>query len=88
MNVDGRSFRGHLLVLLAIVSGIAGMGMVFDATMHGSLVGVTRGIPFLLIGLWWAGRALGRSMIESRHRRPAQDRAITAHPPPPSRRAH
>lgn len=88
MNVDGRSFRGHLLVLLAIVSGIAGMGMVFDATMHGSLIGVTRGIPFLLVGLWWAGRALGRSMIESRHRHLVQGSSAPAHPPPPDCRVH
>ena len=64
-----QTLRGHILVLLASVSGIAGMGMVFDGATHGSFVGVSRGVPFLLVGLWWAGRELGRSMLASRSRR-------------------
>ena len=67
--MDRQTLRGHILVLAATVSGIAGMGMVFDGAMHGSLVGISRGMPFLLIGLWWAGRELGRSMIATGSRR-------------------
>ena len=69
MSMDWQTFRGHALVVLATVSGIAGMGMVFEGAMHGSLVGMSRGVPFLLIGLWWAGRELGRSMIATGSRR-------------------
>lgn len=69
MSMDWQTFRGHALVVLATVSGIAGMGMAFDGAMHGSLVGMSRGVPFLLTGLWWAGRELGRSMIATGSRR-------------------
>ncbi len=67
--MDWQTFRGHALVVLATISGIVGMGVVFDGAMHGSVVGISRGVPFLLMGLWWAGRELGRSMIASRNRR-------------------
>ena len=67
--MDRQTLRGHILVLVATVSGIAGMGMVSDGAMHGNLIGVTRGVPFLLIGLWWAGRELSRSMIATGSRR-------------------
>jgi hypothetical protein len=69
MSMDWQTFRGHALVVLATVSGIAGMGMVFDGAMHGSFIGMSRGMPFLLLGLWWAGRELGRSMIATGSRR-------------------
>lgn len=59
---------GHVLTVLAVLAGIAGMGMVFDAAMHGSVLQLTQGIPLLLMGLWWAGRELGRSMMASRGR--------------------
>lgn len=69
MTVNWETIRRHTLVLLATVSGIVGMGIVFRAVMDGSVVGVSRGAPFLLIGLWWVGRELGRSIIASRNRR-------------------
>jgi hypothetical protein len=61
--------RGHAFVLLATLSGIVGMGMVFSGAMHVSVTEVCRGIPLLMVGLWWAGRELGRSMCYSRNRR-------------------
>jgi hypothetical protein len=67
--MDRRALLGHALVLLATVAGILGMGMVFQGVMDGSLREISRGVPFLLIGLWWAGRELGRSLLVSRARR-------------------
>lgn len=69
MSMDRQTLRGHILVLAATVSGIGGMGMVFDGAMHGSLIGISRGMPLLLMGLWWAGRELGRSMMATGSRR-------------------
>lgn len=67
--MNWQALRGHTLVLLATASGIVGMGMVFRAVMDGSAVGVSRGVPFLLVGVWWAGQELGRSVVTSRRRR-------------------
>lgn len=64
-----RDLQGHALVLLATMSGIVGMGMMFDAAMRWDVHGMSRAAPFLLVGLWWAGHELGRSMIASRNRR-------------------
>lgn len=66
--MDWRTIRGHALMVLAVLAGIAGMGMVFDAVMHGSALRLSQGTPLLLMGLWWAGRELGRSMLASRER--------------------
>lgn len=63
-----QALRGHLLVLVATLSGVMGMGLVFQAAMRGDVPGISRAAPLLLIGLWWAGRELGRSMIASRRR--------------------
>lgn len=67
--MTGREVRGHALMLLATLGGIAGMGIMFSGAMHADPLGVVRGVPFFLIGLWWAGRELGRSMAASRHAR-------------------
>lgn len=64
-----RCVANHVLVLLATLTGIAGMGMVFSGAMHGSVRKITQGTPLLLIGLRWAGRELGRSMLASRKRK-------------------
>ncbi|MBV9279877.1 MAG: hypothetical protein JOZ41_07335, partial [Chloroflexi bacterium] len=69
--MDRRMIRGHVLVLVATLAGIVGMGIVFEGATRGSLVGVSRGMPLLLLGLWWAGRELARSMMLSRARRAA-----------------
>ncbi|HZU11520.1 MAG TPA: hypothetical protein VFB58_01670 [Chloroflexota bacterium] len=61
--------RAHLFTLAATVMGIAGMGLVFSGTMAASFSEASRGVPLLLIGLWWAGRELGRSMEASRRRK-------------------
>ena len=66
MTMDLRTFSAHALVLIATGAGILGMGIAFDGAMHGSLVEVSRGLLFLVLGLWWAGRALGRSMLAAR----------------------
>jgi hypothetical protein len=42
--------------------GIAGMGLVFDAATGGSFVQLLVGLPLLFAGLWWASRAMQRSM--------------------------
>jgi hypothetical protein len=62
-------------VTLAAVAGIVGTGISFDALMAGNVHELTLGIPPLLIGLWWAGHELGRSMAASRirHARRAND---------------
>jgi hypothetical protein len=54
------------LVLLVVLSGIVGMGLVFDAVSHGNIRDPTFGVPALLIGLWRAGRALGMSILAGR----------------------
>jgi hypothetical protein len=63
------AIRGHALMLISTLAGIVGMGIVFGGAMHGNLHTVTQGAPFLLLGLWWAGRELGRSMMLSHVRR-------------------
>lgn len=70
--MDRHPFLAHTLVLLAALSGVVGMGIVFRGAMDGNLIAVSRGLPFLLMGLWWAGRQLSRSMVasEDRRRRP------------------
>jgi hypothetical protein len=64
--MEWQSIRGHALVLISTLAGIVGMGVVFGGAMHGNLSTMMQGAPFLLLGLWWAGRELGRSMMLSR----------------------
>lgn len=78
--MNRQTLRGHTLTVLAIVMGIAGMGMVFSGAMAGNFPEISRGLPLLLIGLWWAGRELGRSMDGSRARRMLAARAASADP--------
>jgi predicted tellurium resistance membrane protein TerC len=54
--------RGHILTLAACVLGVIGTGMVFGGAMHGDLHAISKGVPFLLVGLWWAGLELARSI--------------------------
>jgi hypothetical protein len=60
------TLRGHLLVLTATLAGIIGMGLTYDAATHGSMIELSQGVPLLMIGLWWTGRELGRSMLASK----------------------
>jgi len=69
--MNRRALPAHILIVTAVVAGIIGMGTVFDAVMHGSMTEFTRGVPLLLMGLWWAGRELSRSMLASHARRAA-----------------
>lgn len=63
--MTAETIRGHLLTLTACVLGIAGIGMMFQGVMDGSLHTFSRGVPLLLLGLWWASRELGRSIAAS-----------------------
>ncbi|HEX6509316.1 MAG TPA: hypothetical protein VF221_16940 [Chloroflexota bacterium] len=67
--MEREAIRGHALVLISTLAGIAGMGIVFGGAMHGNLHTVMQGTPLLLLGLWWSGRELGRSMLASRAQR-------------------
>ncbi len=64
--MEWQAIRGHALILISTLAGIVGMGIVFGGVMHGNLHTTMQGAPFLLLGLWWAGRELGRSMMLSR----------------------
>jgi hypothetical protein len=61
-----QAIRGHALVLISTLAGIVGMGVIFGGAMDGNLHTMMQGAPLLLLGLWWAGRELGRSMMLSR----------------------
>ena len=61
-----RNISHHLLVLLACLAGIIGMGVVFGGVMHGNGYEAARGTPFLLVGGWLAARDLARSMLAHR----------------------
>jgi len=59
----------HFLTLAAVAAGIFGFGLVYQGIAHGQRGSLTTGIPVLLIGLWWAGKELGRSNLAARRRR-------------------
>lgn len=67
--MDVQTLRGHALVVVAVAAGIVGMGMVFSGAMDINIPEASRGVPLLLIGLWWAGRELGHNMDERRAQR-------------------
>lgn len=69
---DRQALRGHILVLLATLSGIVGMGLTFTGAVQGKLGDLILGLPLLLLGLWWSGIQLGRSQRASRVRRAAR----------------
>jgi len=71
--MDWHAVRGHALVLIATLAGIVGMGLVFGGALHGNLKAMMQGVPFLLLGLWWAGRELGRSMMAGHARRSREE---------------
>ena len=58
----------------AVVIGIVGMGLVFDAASNGNMRELSFGIPALFLGLWWAGHELGMSILVSRARKAGQPR--------------
>jgi hypothetical protein len=64
-----QAIRGHALVLAATIAGIIGCGLICDALRYHSMAYATTGIPLLMVGLWWAGRELGRSNMASRSRK-------------------
>jgi len=74
--MEREALRGHALVIISTLAGIVGMGMMFSGAMHGNLHAMLQGAPFLLLGLWWAGRELGRSMMLSRSLRVQRRRVV------------
>jgi hypothetical protein len=70
--MDWRALRGHILVLLAMLCGIVGMGVVYTGATAGKMGELTLGLPLLCLGLWWSGIQLGRSQAASRARRAAR----------------
>ncbi len=64
-----RAVGSYLLVAVATVVGIVGMGLVFTALTDGPRSLVLAGLPLLLVGLYWSGRALGQSLQASQSRR-------------------
>jgi len=70
-----RALGSYLSVALATVAGIIGMGLLFTAATRGPLSLVFAGLPLLLIGLYWSGQALGRSLLlaEARQRRVSEN---------------
>ncbi len=64
-----RAVGSYLLVALATVVGVFGMGLVFTAVTDGPRALVLAGLPLLLVGLYWSGRALGQSLQAGQGRR-------------------
>ncbi len=59
----------YLLVALSTVAGIVGMGLLFTAATQGPTSLSLAGLPLLLGGLYWSGRALGQSLLLAGARR-------------------
>jgi len=70
--MNHKAIVGHALVLAATLAGVIGMGILYQGISHGNVPELTRGMSLLLVGLWWSGRELGRSMLASRLRRAEQ----------------
>jgi hypothetical protein len=71
-----RAGGSHLLVTLALVVGIVGMGLTFTAATQGPTSLMLVGLPLLIVGLYWSGRAYGQSIqLAQARRRHASDRA-------------
>jgi hypothetical protein len=65
----------HASVAAAVVLGIGGMGIVYNAVSTSNLAELSIGWPLLMIGLWWTGRYLALSMTVSKARTKAQPAA-------------
>ena len=62
-------------VILATTVGIVGMGILFVAISSGHLALAIAGLPLLMGGLYWSGRALGQSMEAHRARPSVRSKA-------------
>lgn len=62
----------HALVIVSVAAGILGMGVLFDGALAGDVRSICVGLIVLLMGLWWSGHELGRSMMASRARKAQQ----------------
>lgn len=73
LTSTARAVGSYLLVALATVAGIVGTGLLFTAATDGPPSLILAGLPLLLVGLYWSGRALGQSqeLAQARHRRVA-----------------
>jgi hypothetical protein len=73
--VQRQALQGHVLVLLATVCGVFGMGLAYTGLTDGNPGALIIGVPLLFLGLWWSGIQLGRSQAAARARRAARLRA-------------
>lgn len=64
-----RDLLSHALVVLAVLGGIIGFGLIYDAFAYHNLTYISTGGPLLFVGLWWAGRELARSNLAARRRK-------------------
>ena len=73
LGYGARAAGSYLSVALATVAGIVGTGLIFTATTDGPPSLALAGLPLLLVGLYWSGRALGQSLqaAQTKHRRAA-----------------
>ena len=69
LGYTARATGSYLLVALATVAGIVGMGLVFTAATDGPPSLALAGLPLLFVGLYWSGRALGQSLQAGQARR-------------------
>jgi hypothetical protein len=51
-----------VLVLIAAVMGTIGTGLIYKAVAAGSILTLIWGLPMMLFGLYWCGRALDQSL--------------------------
>lgn len=75
-----RAVGSYLSVTLACGAGIIGTGMLFTAAASGQLLPALTGLPLLLIGLFWAGRALERALWLTRAQPDAAGERVVGHP--------
>ena len=73
--MNPRALQGYVLVLLATLCGVVGMGLTYTGATDGRLGDLIAGLPLLFLGLWWSGIQLGRSQAAGRARRAARLRA-------------
>lgn len=72
--MNSHALVSYISVTLAVVAGVVGMGICFDAVLGDNLHELTLGLPPLLIGLWWAGHELTRGMVAGRVRQARRTR--------------
>lgn len=64
-----QGLRLWVIWLLALTTGIVGMGMVYQGTIAGHPINLIAGIPVLLSGIWVTGNILASAKQSYRRRR-------------------